>query len=462
MKLIDPMDFSLDPFLANMQGNILKGHGRDHTTHLFLHFDKGREETVREWIKVLSGDLTSLKKQLRDRELYKRNNIKDGLFTAFFLTAAGYKYLGFTDVETKFTDDAFKKGMKERLAVNNDPAVEQWEKGFRQEIHAMILLADDEKNRMAIRAKNILETIDEFCTVTNVEYGNVIRNADGEGIEHFGYVDGISQPLFLKDEVDAWMKFHNTDPGKACFDPTADSELVLIKDPYVNGPEAYGSYFVFRKLEQNVKGFKEAEEKLDMGELAGAWLVGRFEDGSPVVLTDDEGMIGAGNYNNYNYNNDPSGGRCPYFAHTRKTNPRKDVSPGDDHKSHIMARRGIPFGHRNVDTALKPCDLQLPEGGVGLLFMSYQRSIQNQFEFIQSKWANSPGFPSGPNPGVDAIIGQVAGQHPATHIYQFPLEYGSDKLTDPPLTFSQFVTMKGGEYFFAPSISFLRSLAPGH
>ncbi len=42
-----------------------------------------------------------------------------------------------------------------------------------------------------------------------IEYGSIIRNANKDGIEHFGYVDGISQPLFLKEEVDEWMKFHN-------------------------------------------------------------------------------------------------------------------------------------------------------------------------------------------------------------------------------------------------------------
>ncbi len=33
---------------------------------------------------------------------------------------------------------------------------------------------------------------------------------------------------------------------------------------------------------------------------------GRFEDGSPVVLTNDEGVIGAGSHNNFNYDKDPS------------------------------------------------------------------------------------------------------------------------------------------------------------
>ena len=463
---IDPMDFSNDPLLANTQGNILKGHGRDHTTHIFLRFEQTQKNTVRAWIGIyLAEKVTSFKTQLRERERYKRNRVPGGLFTGFFLTAAGYRYLEMEGVEEKFADQAFKAGMRKRLKENCDPELTKWEKGFREEIHAMVLLADDDVARMELAAKEIVALTSRFATITAVEYGNVIRNDNGDGIEHFGYVDGISQPLFLQDEIDAYMAFHNIDrrdeeaTGKLKFNPAADKNLVLVKDPYVNNDQAFGSYFVFRKLEQNVKGFKEKEEGLGLGELGGAYLVGRFEDGSPVVLTDDEGVIGSGSYNNFAYHNDPSGGRCPHFAHIRKTNPRNGYIPAGNPVAPVMARRGIPFGHRKENTGIAPCQEEFPEKGVGLLFMSYQRSIQYQFEFIQSKMANDPAFPVNQNTGVDAIIGQVAGQDTANHTYQFPDAYGSYQLTE-PRSFSQFVTMKGGEYFFTPSISFLRSMKP--
>ncbi|AXY75892.1 peroxidase [Paraflavitalea soli] len=476
MKLIDPMDFSNDPLLSNIQGNILKGHGRDYTTHIFLQFQKGKEKTASAWIGIyLAEKVTSFKKQLWERERFKRNRVPGGIFTGLFLTAAGYAYLGMPEVDTKLDDKAFLDGMKKRLPITCDPDPKDWEQGFRKEAHAMILLADDNVARMELAAREIVELSEGFATVVAVEYGNVIRNENGDGIEHFGYVDGISQPLFLKDEVDEWMKFHNADPkapkdhpSSPKFDPTADTDLVLVKDPYTDEPDSFGSYFVFRKLEQNVKGFKEAEEDLELGELGGAYLVGRFEDGSPVVLTDDEGLIGAGNYNNFNYGNTPqavvaSASRCPYFAHIRKTNPRDNKIPDGKRVLPVMARRGIPFGQRDKKTAIAPCKEEFPEKGVGLLFMSYQRSIEDQFEVIQHNMANNPDFPNpipgAPGTGVDAIIGQLKDQHPAKHEYQFPAHYGKPALTA-RLPFTQFVTMKGGEYFFTPSIPFLRSLKP--
>jgi Dyp-type peroxidase family len=455
------MDFANDALLNNLQGNIIKGHGRDHTTHIFLHFDKGKAKTAKKWIKHFAEEqLTSCKEQLRERERYKRNKIPGGLFAAFFLTAAGYKYMGLDDVETRLPDAGFNAGMKNRRNITNDPELTKWERGYDEILHAMILLADHDKDRMSIASKKMLDEVDKFARISVIEYGNAIRNANGDGLEHFGYVDGISQPLFLQDEIDDYFGFHSTNNATAKFNPAAEKELVLIPDPYATEPDSFGSYFVFRKLEQNVKGFKKAEEAVgkelfpdkkdeDKRELAGAYIVGRFEDGTPVVMSDEDKMIGSGNFNNFNYDNDPSGGRCPHFAHIRKTNPRR--SDGD--KTHTMARRGIPYGHRDVATTLDTHHLQQPEKGVGLLFMSYQASIENQFEFIQMNWANNPDFEHLAT-GLDPIIGQG---NATSRQYKFPDGYGSGNFTN-PIRFNQFVYMKGGEYFFAPSMGFLKHL----
>lgn len=456
---IDQMDPSFSEFFGNLQGNILKGHGRNHTTHIFIHFDANRVKQARQWISSL--ELTSCRKQLAERERFKRNNVPGDTFTSLLLSAAGYRYLGFEAVDEQLTDPAFQAGMQLRTAITNDPQPDKWEKGFREKIHAMLLIADHDPNRMAGYAKTVLEELDKFARITTVEYGNAIRNANGDGLEHFGYVDGISQPLFFKDEVEAYMQFHSTNAQDARFNPAASPQLVLVADPFAENPDAFGSYFVFRKLEQNVKGFKKAEEAIgkalfpddkdeEKRELAGAYLVGRFEDGSPVTLTHEEGMIGSGAFNNFNYNTDTSGGRCPFFAHIRKTNPRH---PGDEQRT--MARRGIPFGHREVDPETNPIPLQMPEDGVGLLFMSYQQSLTDQFEFIQQSWANNADFEQS-GTGVDPIIGQTRNGSPRTP-YHFPEAYGQPE-PGKDLNFKAFVSMKGGEYFFAPSIPFLKSL----
>jgi len=473
MALIDPMDFKNNELLSNLQGNILKGHGRDHTTHIFVEFKEDQVNNVKKWIADFTKNhITSCKKQLRDRELYKRNKVSGGLFASFFLTSTGYDYLGFdnkTPGKNKM-DPAFLTGLKTRRGVTNDPPLDKWEKGYQKKIHAMVLLADDDMNNMGTKAKDVLNALEEICAICSVEYGHAIRNANKDGLEHFGYVDGISQPLFLEDEMEEYKYFHNIPNNDMLFDPSAEKELVLVPDPFVeqnpNALTCYGSYFVFRKLEQNVKAFKELEKELgaelydaeadeEKRELIGAYLVGRFEDGTPAVMDSEEGMIGSGNFNNFNYDNDSTGGRCPYFAHIRKTNPRRNGKPD---KSHIMARRGIPYGMRNVDTAIDPIPLQMPEGDVGLLFMSYQADLRNQFELIQRYWSNDKDFEI-KGTGIDAIIGQSKSEaeKEEDRKYKFPEVYG-DPTPSFDQTFDQFVTFKGGEYFFAPSMRFLRGL----
>ena len=79
---------------------------------------------------------------------------------------------------------------------------------------------------------------------------------------------------------------------------------------------------------------------------------------------------------------------------------------------------------------------------------------ENQFEFTQRAWVNNSNFRI-VGTGVDPLIGQPNG--PSGQ--KWPVKYGktlSDGRDDDD--FSGFVTMRGGEYFFAPSISFLKSL----
>jgi deferrochelatase/peroxidase EfeB len=93
---------------------------------------------------------------------------------------------------------------------------------------------------------------------------------------------------------------------------------------------------------------------------------------------------------------------------------------------------------------------------VGLLFMAYNSLIANQFKFTQHTWVNDTNFPvAPPGPhGIDPVIGQG------------PVNPAHQKLPNPwdsttsvgGVSFSGFVKMKGGEYFFSPSLTFLKDL----
>jgi Dyp-type peroxidase family len=517
---IDQDDSIYQDFLADLQGNILNGHGRDYATHIFLRFLPGKVDDIKTWTSNLAGQwITSAKSQLDASEHYKKTKRDAGLFTHFAITVSGYNYLGIpkekqphgvnlrqrpTTVPDRSGDpapffaDSFQDGLKSRQAVLLDPPADTWDDGFRGRIDALIILAADNPADIAAAELEVRQQLEELATITNVETGQTLRRkfettvggsevqkGFGNVVEHFGYADGVSQPAFLQRQLEGTTSKYWKHPG-------APLKLVLIEDPNGTKSVSFGSFLVFRKLEQNVKGFKAAEAKLaeSLGlpkELGGAMAVGRYEDGTPLVLQPgDGGWAGSDKPiipNDFNYDGDPDGLKCPFHAHVRKSNPRlESVNPDgpfakseEEELGHRIARRGITYG--GPLSAADDLD-DLPEKGVGLLFMCYQSDIWEQFEFIQRFWCNNPNFlepgqsrNSNLNydkTGLDAVIGQKQGEQfdpvigEAPHPPQnWPQEWGkaTQKPTiEPENQFGQFVTLKGGEYFFSPSITFLRNL----
>ncbi|HEV2721923.1 MAG TPA: peroxidase, partial [Thermoanaerobaculia bacterium] len=139
----------------------------------------------------------------------------------------------------------------------------------------------------------------------------------------------------------------------------------------------------------------------------------------------------------------------------RKANPRGEVPHMDpESQTHArIVRRGIPYGTRKRHPSEFQSLDDLPSEGVGLLFMCFQRMIETQFRFIHQNWVNFAAFRE-LGTGIDPLIGQGT----AT-AQRWPKEYGS---AEPhcEAAFGGFVKMKGGEYFFTPSIPFLRKLGP--
>lgn len=447
MNLLKAKDPENERLFSQLQGNILKGHGRNHTTHIFFQFKKDSLKEIKHFFATFSREVTSFKKQLAEAEDYKSNGISGDTFYSISFTASGLEFLN-QNIE-KF-EASFKKGMKNATSLE-DAEVKSWELGYSKKIDGKILIADDNKERLGDATRKILERVKAFSSILQIEYGDVIRNANGDGLEHFGYVDGISQPLFLEEDLEAYIINNNTSKDYLKYDPSAEISTVLVNDPLVRDKDAFGSYFVFRKLEQNVRDFKRAEEKIDAKqyrqyeEIAGGFLFGRFEDGTPITLSDKEGLVNSGKFNDFNYSNDPKGSKCPFHSHIRATNDRTT-----SHKKHIMARRGITYGHRNTPMNVEQTHEQYPTKDVGLLFMSYQSSIENQFEYIQ-KLANDS-----KNNGkhLDPIIGQNGGNNKSS--FEFPKSYDDSERNT--IEFNSYVKLKGGDYFYTPSITFLNKI----
>ena len=177
---------------------------------------------------------------------------------------------------------------------------------------------------------------------------------------HFGYTDGISHPDICWDDVPdtpAQINFRNFLLGYAHpkFDsaPESGPAAELARD---------STYGMFRWLYQDVATFNRflATEgpplfphlaPADAEELLAAKLMGRWRDGTPLVLSPDhpDPALAAGNDFSY-ASQDPDGLRCPFSSHIRVTNPRDDpldpvVKPPTG--SRAWSGAGCPTGRRS-------------------------------------------------------------------------------------------------------------------
>lgn len=140
----------------------------------------------------------------------------------------------------------------------------------------------------------------------------------------------------------------------------------------------------------------------------------------------------------------------PAGAHIRKTFPRGDLPDAITERSRIL-RRGIPYGNEIAAD---------PTGERGLLFVCYQSNLANGYQFIQQRWANDETFFNNPNAGLDATIGQSNVDADG----QFSMQGLMPANLTRPATFTainQFVVPKGGEYFFMPSMTALKTTLAG-
>jgi Dyp-type peroxidase family len=436
--------------LDNLQGNILRGHGRKGSVNLFLRFQDGKQTEVRARIRSLAEReiITSALKQ-RDQSKMKEQS-PNSLFCSFFLSAKGYKY--FDPKLLRGFSKEFQGGIKGARERWKD-AAEAWEKADEYDFHAMVLLAQADPQMLCQEAQNMRQYFESViaCPYRDIkeERGNAME-VNGRSVEHFGFADDISQPLFFQEDV---VK-HVHGGGTNTWDPSAGPSLVLIPDPH-GRENACGSYLVFLKLEQNPQGFalkiRELAAKMGLAvEQVETFVMGRFRDGTPAALQNTAGR--PGDLNNFSFfASDPDGAKCPFSAHIRKANPRDDTASSSERR---IARRGITYGYRTIEPKDNPSPKQMPRDEVGLLFMCYQRDIKKQFESLQFLQANNANFVR-ENTGIDPIIGRMRGGQPQQ---KWPAAWGAPRTEHQPYSFGSFVTLKGGEYFFAPSMSFLKNL----
>ncbi len=461
--------------LSDMQGLLVRGYGSLRAASFILLQIVDRDR-AKGWLKgmaerVTPGDVRPETSSLQLALSYPG------------LVALGLKQ----ETLNGFSED-FQSGMttphKQRaLGDTETSAPQHWVWGGTQEdaepIHLLLLLYAVDDNELDHLATELQSGFEAAGLKQVHQTLQTVHLAEPK--EHFGFRDGISQPLieglpkaagadnalaageFILGYPNAYDRFTER-PLVAANAPQAGdlpiAEGVREEDQGKRDFGKNGSYLVFRQLQQEVKGFWDFIQQQSSSSEASIRLaskmVGRWPSGAPLTLAPEQDDPQLSTANDFNYHQEDGDGlKCPFGAHIRRTQPRDslDPEPGsqkslDFANRHRILRRGRVYGEP-LAASLKPEDLMTAEesGERGLHFICLNANISRQFEFVQQTWALDPRF-NGLYTDPDPIMGP-GGDFTEQACPVRKKTYGLPR----------FVQVRGGGYFFLPGLRALRYLA---
>jgi deferrochelatase/peroxidase EfeB len=470
---------------SNVQGLILRGYTHPYSCHILLSFTD-KEADTKKFFKTLYHRVQSAEDWGEQKPATMLN---------IGLTYYGIQTLNVLDsvalgtFPTEFQAGPWSSGSQDSLGDVGGPGDPgNWWCGQFQnnELHCVV-------HTYALTQADLDEVI-SFVTVTASECGlsELFALKGNERLTqyeplgdkiHFGYTDGISEPGL------DW-------PGKPGAPDQGDLNNFLIGYPdgsiiqpgpsNTSTPEAAaaaafardGCYNAFRILYQDVAAFNTLLEQQaetygarigrsqeDAQEWVAAKLMGRWRNGSPLMLSPDapDPKTQAGEDfgyveqdDNSKFHDITSGLKCPFSSHTRVGNPRdEDLLPKEVPASGPprIVRRGMPYGPILEGTK----DDGLDRGLIGLFLCG---SITNQFERLYG-WFNQNDFSSVffqtrvRRYVQDAVLGNRNNPN-GTNTFLIPMAEGN------PITFPQLpdlIVTRGTTYCLLPSLANIRLIA---
>jgi Dyp-type peroxidase family len=406
--------------------------------------------------------LIEITDQHQGRELIRRitpriTSAKDwdaprSAWTAIAITYTGLVALGVPSTSLASFPTNFRQGMAARAdrlrdRGPNDP--KQWEEPFGTgRVHAAITVFASDEGAWREEVAAYEEKLKLFSGITVLSRQDF--GAQPETRNAFGYKDGIAQPV-VEGSGDKGY------PGDGR--PIKAGEFVLGYESEAGTvlplpqPEALGrngTFLVFRKYHSHVAAFnrflyanaKTEEER----ELLAAKLVGRWRSGAPLALAADHDDSTLGDdpsrNNHFTYARDPHGLQTPLGSHIRRMKPRDTkLAVLSNVNIRRIIRRSTTYGTPLAKDALN--DDGQPRG---LDFIAIGARAIDTVEFLQSEWINSGNFVS-----LGTEKDPMLGIQDKNASFTIP---GS-----PPRrvhSIETFNTLRGGEYFFLPSLRALQ------
>jgi deferrochelatase/peroxidase EfeB len=434
-------------------------------------------------------------------------------FTSSGLHALGVPAPVLASFSPEFLGGMTEASRSRRLGDIGTNAPEYWEWGSSATVPHLLVMFFAEPGRLA----SFVQRATGPAWDAAFETVRCLNTADLDGVEPFGFADGISQPVI--DWIDArtrskdrgndysnltalgeFLLGYRNEYGKFTDRPLLDADARTAELPMAgDAPEKKdlgrnGTYLVMRQLRQNVRSFWQFVYHASGGDPAqadalAAAFVGRTRDGVPLVPIANHPIEGIGpdpdevRQNRFTFDGDPTGVRCPFGAHVRRANPRNADYPGrptglarllaalgfgrkgfrDDLISsvrfHRILRRGREYGPSlSTHDALAPAPEDDPERG--LHFICLNANISRQFEFLQNAWMVNTKF-SGLTGESDPLIG-TREPRPGCPVTDAFVIQNDGRVRRQVSALPQFVTVRGGAYFFLPGLRALSYIAKEH
>jgi Dyp-type peroxidase family len=412
-------------------------------THVMLHVDD--ERAGRELLRDLAPHVDSAANWWQVAEPW----------IAVAITYPGLVALGVPEDSLQSFPEAFRVGMAahaDQLLDHgvNDPG--NWEPQFRSgriHIGVSVFGSSQESWRRAVdSARRHYEGRPGLTVLSAQDFG-----AQPGDLNPLGYRDSIGQPAIEGSGVDPLPgqgpaikagEFILGYPGEAGVPLPAPQPEVLGRN---------GTYVGLRKYQSRIGTFNRflrahARTEQEM-ELLAAKLVGRWRSGAPLTLApnQDNPALGADplRNNDFTYAADTDGRQVPLGAHMRRMNPRDtETAVLTDVNVHRIIRRSTTFGAPYDPDALTPQDDETPRG---LYFIFMSAKAMATMEFLQQEWINNGNFMNlgeerDPNVGLQDDGAVFTIPHKPVRRRLHGIE--------------TFNVLRGGEYFFMPSLSALR------
>jgi len=370
------------------------------------------------------------------------------------ISYTGLEALGLPQESLQSFPEAFRVGMAARARQLHDEGVndpKNWQRPFGTgEIHIGVsaFCDSEEKHRRALEiARDQYEGFSGVSVLFTQDFG-----AQPGDLNPLGYKDGIDQPAIEGSGVESLPgQGPLIKAGEFVLGYPGESGVPLpMPQPDILGRN--GTYIGLRKYQSRVGAFnrflhangRTEEER----ELLAAKLVGRWRSGAPLTLAPnvDNPALGADprRNNDFNYANDPHGRQVPFGSHIRRMNPRDtELSRLTDVNIHRLIRRGTTYGPPYDPNAVSEADDEVPRGAY---FLFISAKAMATMEFLQREWVNDGNF-IGAGDERDPIVGLQKKEATFT-IPRDPVRrriHGIDT----------FNVLRGGEYFFMPSLTAL-------